>query len=280
MIHETKNIEIDYAALGLSHDETSAIYTTYLHDTYPTDQNIIPRPLIVVCPGGGYHHHSKREGEPIALKMLSLGYNAVILRYSLMPNEFPCALYELATLVAYARKNAAEWNIDPGKIVLAGFSAGAHLCASLGTMWTNQELFAPLGLTPEEIRPNKMLLGYPVITSGEFAHQMSFVRLLGSRYETERDSQSLELLVSKDTPECFLWHTCIDDSVPLENTLLFANALRRAGILFELHVFPFGSHGMALATEETNDKAGTKVFPECAVWPELFATWLSKTKFD
>lgn len=280
MVHETNLISIDYASLGIIHDGSPVTYTTYFHDVYPNDQKVIPRPLIVLCPGGGYNHHSKREGEPIALKMLSLGYNVVILRYSLAPNEFPCALYELATLIHIARQHASDWNIDPKKIVVAGFSAGGHLCASLGTMWNNAELFAPLGLTPEQVRPNKMLLGYPVITSGLYGHQGSFQCLLGSHCETDKEKHSLEKLVSKDTPECFIWHTCMDTTVPLENSLLFASALRQNNVLFELHIFPFGSHGMALATEETDDLKGTKVQLECAVWPEMFATWLSNTNFE
>jgi acetyl esterase/lipase len=274
MLHETKELNMDYAALGIAHEGSPAAYTTYLHDIYPQDQNIAPRPLIIICPGGGYNHLSKREGEAVALKMCSLGMNAVILHYSVAPNEYPCALYELATLTGIARRNAAAWNIDPDKIVAAGFSAGAHLAACLGTMWTEAFLSQHLGLTPSQIQPNKLLLCYPVITSGAFAHNGSFDCLLGSRRAQLNDELSLEKRVNASTPEAFIWHTCEDSTVFMENSLLFASALRKAGIRFELHIFPNGAHGMALATEETNDRKGNKVQPECAVWPELFAAWL------
>lgn len=280
MIHETKQLNLDYASLGISHDDSNiATYTTYIHEVYPTQQNVIARPLVIICPGGAYNHLSVREGEAVALKMCDLGLNAVILRYSFLPNVYPCALYELASLVALARKNADEWHIDPHKIILGGFSAGAHLAASLGTMWKDGFITDALGLSYDDIRPDKLLLCYPVLTSGEFAHQNSFRSLLGSRYDELIESMSLENHVSADTPECFIWHTFEDSSVPLENSLMFAAALRRAGVRFEYHVFPFGKHGLALATEETNTIDGTSMQLECSVWPQLFATWLEHTQF-
>lgn len=280
MLHETYNLNLDYSSLGISHDDaTIATYTTYIHDVYPNDQKVVNRPLIIICPGGGYNHLSAREGEPVALKMLELGLNAVILRYSYSPNEYPCALYELAYLISYARHHAEEWHIDPDKIIVAGFSAGGHLAASIGTMWHEPFLSEALHLSASDIRPNKLLLSYPVITSGEHAHRGSFERLLGSRYDELLSDMSLENRVSDKTPECFIWHTFEDATVPVENSILFAQALRKAGVRFELHIFPFGSHGLALATPETDNITGTKTQPECAVWPELFAAWLAHTQF-
>lgn len=278
MRHETFEIEIDYEKLGITHNEVKPTYTTYLLDVYPEYQRIRKRPLIVICPGGGYNHHSPREGEAIAIRMNSLGFNAAVLRYSLCPNEYPCALYELASLVALARKNAEEWNIDKNKIIVAGFSAGGHLAASLGTMWNQGFIENALKVSAEEIKPDGLLLSYPVITSGEFAHRGSFEKLLGTQYDQMVDKVSLEKLVNKDTPEAFIWHTFEDGSVPVENSLLFADALRKNGIHFELHIFPYGGHGLGLATEETNTKEGNKLQPECAIWPDMFATWLRNLK--
>lgn len=278
MLHETFEIKIDYKKLGIEHDSVMPTCTTYILDTYSEYQAVRKRPLIVVCPGGGYGHHSPREGEAIAIKMNNLGFNVVVVRYSLAPNEYPCALYELATVVAMARERADEWNINPDKIIVAGFSAGGHLAASLGTMWNEGFITDALGLAPEQIKPNGMLLSYPVITSGEFAHRGSFEKLLGSQYDKLVDKVSLENCVNKDTPQAFIWHTFEDGSVPVENSMLFAKALREAEIHFELHIFPYGSHGLGLATEETNTKEGNKLQPECAVWPDLFATWLKNLK--
>ena len=96
MIHENIKIDIDYEKLGIKHKGADAVFTTYIKEMYPDYQNVFERPLVIICPGGGYEHHSPREGEAVALKMLDFGYNAVVLRYSLMPDEFPCALYEAA----------------------------------------------------------------------------------------------------------------------------------------------------------------------------------------
>ncbi len=275
MLHTTFEIKVDYDKLGIVHQGAPATCTTYIREEYPEVQGERVRPLVVICPGGGYGHHSPREGEAIAVKMNDLGYNALVVRYSLVPNEYPCALLELASVVALARSKAAEWHIDTEKIIVAGFSAGGHLAASLGTMWNEGFISEALGVSPEAIKPNAMLLGYPVITSGEFAHRGSFEKLLGSQYDALVDSMALENRVNADTPRAFIWHTFEDGSVPVENSLLFANAMRRNNIHFELHIFPYGSHGLGLATQETNTKDGTKFQPECAVWTEMFATWLS-----
>ena len=234
------------------------------------------KPAVILCPGGGYEHHSPREGEAVAVKLLSLGMNAAFLRYSLIPDEFPCALYEAANAVRYLREHAKEWDCDPDKIIIAGFSAGGHVAASLGTMWNSKELEGLvkeyLHTEPEMIRPDGMLLGYPVITSGEKAHRKSFERLLGTRYEQLLESVSLEERVTKDTPQTFLWHTVTDGAVPVENSMLFAQALQKEHIGFELHLFPHGNHGLGLGTRETDTADGTHFQPEVSVWPELFAT--------
>lgn len=278
MIHNTVEIKIDYNKLGIQHVGKPATITTYIKDIYDQVQNPFHRPLVVICPGGGYEHLSPREGEAVALKMLDLGYNAVILRYSLMPNEFPCALYEAAYTMKYVRDHADEWDVNPDKIIIAGFSAGGHLAASVGTMWNSSELNEflqkELKVSPEVIKPNAMLLGYPVITSGEYAHRASFKNLLGSKYDAMVEKVALENRVTKDTPNAFIWHTFADGSVPMENSLLFANALKKADIKFELHIFPDGAHGLGLGTAETDTKDGTHNVPAVAVWPNLFQTWV------
>ncbi len=278
MIHETTEIDIDYGRLGIRHSGAKATITTYIKEMYPDYQNKFKRPLVIICPGGGYEHHSPREGEAVALKMLDFGYNAVVLRYSLMPDEFPCALYEAAYTVDYVRKNAEKWDVDADKIIIAGFSAGGHVAASLATMYDQPELkdFLENGLqcTPDEVRPNGLMLGYSVLTSGDKAHRKSFERLLGERYDELVSSVSLEKRVSPSTPKTFLWHTFTDGSVPVENSLLFAEALRNAGVPFELHIFPSGNHGLGLGTKETDTKDGTHFQPEVYAWTELFKTWV------
>lgn len=278
MIHETHTLRIDYTKLGIAHDDVMPTYTTYIPEIYPECQRISERPTVIICPGGGYNHHAQREGEAIALKMNSYGYNAVVLRYSLAPNEYPCALYELATLVSIVRSHVKEWHVQEDAVIIAGFSAGGHVAASLGNLWNDKELSEKLGIANELMKPDAMLLSYPVITSGEFAHKGSFGKLLGTQYDALVDKVSQENLVNEHTPKTFLWHTFADGSVPVENSLLFASALRKNHIPFELHIFPAGSHGLGLATKETDTKDGDKLQPECAVWTDLFATWMENLK--
>lgn len=128
-------------------------------------------------------------------------------------------------------------------------------------------------------RPDAMILSYPVITSGEFAHRYSFECLLGDNYADEalRGSVSLENRVDDTTPPAFLWHTFADELVPLENTLLLAGALRRAGVPFELHVFPEGIHGLSLANELTQtDGNPAQIVPGAQQWMNLCLNWLNR----
>lgn len=274
MIHETLDIELDYAALGIEHDDSKATITSYILDNDVDMMGERLRPLIIICPGGGYGHLSFREGEAIAIRMNSLGYNACVLRYSLAPNSYPSQIFELASTIAFIRSNAIQWQCDVNKIIVAGFSAGGHLAASLGVMWNEDYLSTHLNIDKEMLKPNALLLGYPVITSGPFAHRNSFLNLLGPHYNGLVEDMSLENRVSPDTPKTFMWHTFEDKSVPLENSLLFAQALRANDIPFEYHVFPNGSHGLALCTQETNPLKGDKFQPENACWIDMFKNWI------
>ncbi len=259
-----------------------ASFTAYLLDA-PINQTVdaLPekrslRPAIIICPGGGYEHLSVREGEPVAIKYLAMGYSAFVLHYSVAPDCFPTALLELAMLVGRIRTNAQEWGLDPHKIIVSGFSAGGHLAASLGVFWNRNFVWEPLGLAPDTIRPDGLLLCYPVITSGEFCHPGSFAQLLGKEKDDaeKRRLVSLELQAGPQVPPTFLWHTVTDASVPVQNSILFAQALLRSHVSVELHLFPHGRHGLALATEETCKGDSSYLEPCCQSWLSLAETWL------
>ena len=258
-----------------SYQETAALYTYFL-DNSP---EMIPdrkRPLVLICPGGGYEMTSDREAEPVAIQYIAKGYQAAILRYSVKPAKYPLALLQLAKAVEHLREYADEYHIDTEKIVVQGFSAGGHLACSLGVFWKKPFLSETLGVSAEQIRPNGMILCYPVITSGEKAHQGSFEKVLGEDYvdEEKRRFLSLEYSVSKDTPPTFLWHTAPDDTVPVENSLLFFQALHALDIPAELHIYPVGGHGLGLATAETACPNGYGIQPECESWIQLAGDWM------
>lgn len=236
--------------------------TTYLIDT-PEGLLIRERPMILICPGGGYNHVSEREGEFIALQFAAMGCHAAVLRYSVSPAVYPAQLLELAKAVELIRKNAKEWHIQEDKLFLQGSSAGGHLAASFGCFWKR----GFLSEDPELLKPDGLILSYPVITSGEFAHRDSFVKLLGERYDELVSEMSLENQVSKDTPRTFLWHTYEDNAVPVENSLLFMQALRKNEIPFECHIYPKGRHGLALGTKLTcSEDKPDEIQPQVYSW--------------
>lgn len=245
--------------------------TVYLPAYFPDFGKQGLRKAVVICPGGGYANVSLREGEPVALQLVAAGIPTFVLTYSVVPAQFPTALTQLAEAVAYVRENAAEWQIDPEKILVAGFSAGGHLAASLGTMWDSR--LAELGYDSASIRPNGLILGYPVITSGEYAHRGSFENLLGTDNRVAWSEHSLENLVTMQVPPVFIWHTVADQAVPVENTLAFVQALQKVQVAYECHLYPNGPHGLSLANETTATDHNPSV-PNIQSWLSLLLTWL------
>lgn len=259
-------------------DHTSAKLYTYFQGCSNEIKASQKRPVVLVCPGGGYGFTSDREAEPVALRMCGEGFHACVLRYSVSPERFPTALCELAAAVAWLREYGEEYYIDTNRIIVCGFSAGAHLVGCLGAFWNQEFLSRRTGIAAEQMRPNGLILSYPVITSGIYAHRGSFESLLGSDQENKGllEMLSLEKQVTEDMPPVFLWHTFQDGAVPVENSLLFASALRTAGVPFELHIFPDGDHGLSLADEQTDDGRGEQIVPECQIWPKLAADWIRR----
>ncbi|MDO4268296.1 MAG: alpha/beta hydrolase [Eubacteriales bacterium] len=236
------------------------------------------RPVILILPGGGYERRSDRESEPIAMKFLAMGCHAAVLEYSVAPNCFPVALRELAGAISELRSRAEEYHINPRAIIPCGFSAGGHLAASLGAFWNRPEIYGGGAglLSPDQARPDGLILSYPVITSGPFCHKGSFERLLGGQADdgTKRELVSLERQISPDFPPVFFWHTVTDSSVPVENSLLLASALKQNGVNFEMHIYPSGIHGVALGTEETAGIDHRALEPCCQSWISLVQSWL------
>ena len=269
-------MELKKTEIRVSGCKKAGELSVYLIGQSPEMPGHEKRPLVLICPGGGYCMTSDREAEPIAIQYLAKGYHAAVLRYSVKPCVFPEALLQLAASVKYLKDHAADYFVDSSRIFLQGFSAGAHLAACLGVFWNRPELSRRLGVKNSDIRPRAMVLGYPVISSGKYAHTESFMNLLGNEYQSRKEGLSLENQVDIDTIPAFLWHTADDEIVPVENSLLFFQSLINAGITAELHVYQHGPHGLALAKEETSDGRKEMVQPMCQNWMELACSWLAQ----
>lgn len=229
------------------------------------------RPVVIVAPGGGYGMRADHEGEPVALWLNGLGISAFVLRYRVAPYKHPAPLLDAQRAVRTVRARAAEFGIDPNRIGLLGFSAGGHLVASAGTHGDGGREDAEDRIEQVSSRPDLIVLCYPVITLRDpHTHAGSRFNLLGEAPSRDLvDSLSNELQVSADTPPAFLWHTSDDAGVPVENSLLFAAALREKGILFDLHVYSSGVHGIGLAEGH----------PYASGWTSAAAAWLKAQGF-
>lgn len=268
------NKKIDINMEGSLEGRYIETYFYSMHD----DLAVKMRPLVIICPGGGYNHLSVREGESIAYQFNAMGYNSAVLQYSIKPSVYPAPLLELAYAFKFFKEHGNEYGVDSERIVIYGASAGSHLVGLFGTGYYREEITKALNVSENYLKPQGLILAYPVITSGEFAHRGSFECLLGDEKSQDKawlDYVSIEKRINEKTPECFIWHTFDDGTVPLENSLLLANALRKANVHFEYHVFPHGGHGLALANELTLTNYKTEIDEGAKQWVSLCKTWLS-----
>lgn len=224
------------------------------------------RPAMIVVPGGAYRYASPYEANLPALEFYRAGWNVFVLVYTvnhLDELKAPLGrqpLQDISRAVRVIRAHSAQYNIDPMKVAVCGFSAGGHLCASLCVHYKDIKDPDP-AYSGVSNRPDAAVLCYPVITSGKYASQESFRALLGTEPdEKELEYMSLEKHVTEDMPPCFLWQTATDASVPVENSYLFAAACRKAGVRYAHHVFSDGLHGMSVATEEWLDKESEELY--------------------
>jgi acetyl esterase/lipase len=227
---------------------------------------------IVICPGGSYSGLADHEGDAIARWLNRLGITAAVLKYRLGPRyRYPAQMQDVGRAIRMLRARAAEWGIDPNRIGVMGFSAGGHLAATIATHFDDGNAAATDPIERVSSRPDIAVLAYPVISMTEgVTHAGSRRNLLGDTPTAELVAAlSNEKQVTPQTPPTFLFHTADDPVVPVENSLLFAAALRAAHVPYELHVFEHGPHGVGLASDD----------PVLSVWTTLLQSWLRTRRF-
>ena len=263
-------------------DGARAMLKCYLADNSVEINPKRKSPAMLVLPGGGYGMVSDREAEPIALRFLSKGFASFVLTYSVAPIRFPYQLTEAVMAMNYIRLNAEEFNVDPDMVSSVGFSAGGHLCATLGSI---SDCEAVKGVFESKVcpRPNATVLGYPVITcDNEKGHVGSFINLLGEENKDRYKELDLTSLISERSAPAFIWATYGDELVPVKNAILAAEAYERVGVPFSLHVWGRGQHGLSVADKTVYGKAGEdypplkKMTKSVVSWVDMAIEWLEE----
>lgn len=264
------------------------------------------RPAVLICPGGAYLSCSDREGEPVALRFAAMGYHAFVLRYStylgnqpgfpdldepleINPNNIhPAPIRDIAKAILTIREYADEWLVDQEKIVLCGFSAGAHNCAMYAVYWDQPEINDYFDKDATVFRPEAVILGYglsdymlmkklSMIPDHQKLFEASNSVFLGNKNPSEDILKKVSpaLLVNERTPPMFLWATAEDELVPVQHTLKMATSLADHHIPFELHIYEEGKHGLSLATQ-ASAYAKSQVNKRAACWITEAEEWLEK----
>jgi acetyl esterase/lipase len=251
--------------------------TAYLPDNSPEIEPNRKNPCMLIMPGGGYHWVSDRENEPMALAFLGAGYAAFTLKYSCASDsaaKFPTQLLQACFAMKYIKDHAEEFNIDPGKVFAMGFSAGGHLCGSLGLLYKSKYV-RPVMPDYEKARPAAMVLCYPVTSSGRHGHSGCFENLLDKTVSAA--DVSLENAVTGDAPPMFVWHTFEDSVVSVFNPLLLASAYAEKNVPFELHIFESGIHGLSLSdSRSAPPERKEHLNKDVAVWFDLLLNFLKR----
>ena len=237
MLHEKIHLKDNY---NLENDPWIEITIPYNNDENLREKS----KAIVVVPGGAYMIVSNTEADPVAVSYMKEGFITIVLHYSVM-KSYPTPMLELACTMDYLRKNSDKYFIDKDKISIIGFSAGGHLVSTYGYLYKRQDFVEKLSLNPENIKPNCLVLSYPVITMGEYAHPETKFYITGEN-ESLYDLLSAEKNIDSTYPPTFIWTTKEDTCVPYENSVLLVESLEQNNIKHDFFLYPYLNHGLSV----------------------------------
>ncbi len=225
---------------------------------------------VIIFPGGGYVMRAEHEGKGYAEWFQKIGITSFVVDYRVAPYKHPAQISDAMRAVKYVRHYADKYGIDKNKIAVMGSSAGGHLAASVSVHYDKKMYDETDEIDKENARPDATILCYPVIDMFEYRHDGSRQNLIGERaLHADKELMSLQKQVTVDTPPAFIWHTSSDQAVPVENSLMYADALSKVQVPFELHIYPMGHHGLGLAKE----------LPHVAQWSKSLENWLGVIDF-
>lgn len=252
----------------------------YWNETYiGSDQIRIPvieeypsssKGAVIIFPGGGYAMRAEHEGKGYAAWLNSIGITCFVVQYRVAPYKHPAQISDGMRAVRFVRHYADKYGIDKDKIAVMGSSAGGHLAGSVAVHFDKKMYDETDDIDKEDCRPDAAILCYPVIDMFEYRHDGSRQNLIGERaLHADKELMSLHKQVNENTPPAFIWHTAEDQAVPVENSLMYATALSKYQIPFEMHIYPMGHHGLGLAEE----------LPYVSQWSESLEKWLDMMDF-
>lgn len=255
----------------------------YWNEEYIEEGNVSPRiptitaypasskGAVVIFPGGGYAMRAEHEGKGYAQWFQSIGITSFVVEYRVAPYKHPAEISDAMRAVKYVRHYADKYGIDKDKIAVMGSSAGGHLAGSVSVHYDKKMYDDTDEIDEESCKPNAAILCYPVIDMFEYRHDGSRQNLIGARaFHSDKEFMSLYKHVTKDTPQTFIWHTSSDQTVPVENSLMYADALSKVQVPFELHIYPIGHHGLGVAKE----------LPHVAQWTNALENWFKLIEWN
>lgn len=241
------------------------------------DQSVAPRDAVLIIPGGAYSGVSAREGLYTALAFIARGVNAFVLTYSVGQDAvYPRQLLDAGRALKHIKENADKYHVNSARIFALGYSAGGHLLGTLTTLHGIAE--KELGLPSDYLKVRGSIFCYPVISAFGKTHAGSFKNLMKKPLEeyTEEEKMllSIEKNINENTPPAFIWHTSQDYGVPISGSLALAEAYFNVKVPVELHIFPYGPHGIAMATESSSDGKEAFIQPRAQIWIDEALKWM------